>query len=373
MGLRLQLSCLLYFKLHCCRVFWGFFAPMRWSLKNWPFHCPWKGGSSDLLRCHILDFPVIKEWRCEVTRGRDSAIWGSGKEGRVYVENLLGFLKDTDTRLVLLCGINVKLDGCLSCVLSPGKVTHKYFSKILRSWNSWALPAEESKSTQTFYPSPTLLLSTEVFEEKELKETQVDWYWGVFESLQNTPITSKSQETCEREPREAPGSSCCCVSVTTEWSWCHCENDRECKAGDGRSLLLKCSPWLFMGFWWTFSAWANAHENAGCGSDFPSWDVEKIYLGRVGKESGWMRVVLLPVLSTPHVRGAPDHGGILVVGLFWGNCPVPRSEPSPQTALPQLLGVRKSTVREKTKALSAWKNRASELGISRQRCCVIVL
>lgn len=66
------------------------------------------------------------------------------------------------------------------------------------------------------------------------------------ESLQNTPITSKSQETCEREPGEAPGSSYCCVSVTTEWSWWHCENDRECKAGDGRSLLLKCSPWLFM-------------------------------------------------------------------------------------------------------------------------------
>lgn len=183
-------------------------------------------------------------------------VWGHTWKGQCHLRQwkrgesvhwkFLGLLKDTDTRLVLLCGINVKLDVCLSYVLSPGKVTHKYFSKILRSWNSWALPAEESKSTQTFYPSPTLLLSTEVFEEKELKETQVDWYWGVFESLQNTPITSKSQETCEREPGEAPGSSYCCVSVTTEWSWWHCENDRECKAGDGRSLLLKCSPWLFM-------------------------------------------------------------------------------------------------------------------------------
>lgn len=59
------------------------------------------------------------------------------------------------------------------------------------------------------------------------------------------------------------------------------------------------------------------------------------------------------MLSTPHIRAAPDHGAVLVVGLFWGNCPVPRSEPSPQTAFPQLLGVRKSTGREKTKALSA--------------------
>lgn len=31
------------------------------------------------------------------------------------------------------------------------------------------------------------------------------------------------------------------MSVTTEWSWWHCESDRECKAGDG----TKPSPKMF--------------------------------------------------------------------------------------------------------------------------------
>lgn len=52
-----------------------------------------------------------------------------------YTENLLGFLKEYWQQIsASVSGINVKLDSCcLSCVLSPGKVTHKYFSKILRS------------------------------------------------------------------------------------------------------------------------------------------------------------------------------------------------------------------------------------------------
>lgn len=60
--------------------------------------------------------------------------------------------------------------------------------------------AEDGKSSQTFYPNSTLLLPTRVFVKKELQEAQVDWYWEIFESLQNTPITSKSQDTSERKP-----------------------------------------------------------------------------------------------------------------------------------------------------------------------------
>lgn len=77
---RVCLASGLSLKLHWCRLFLR--APVRWSL-NSPLHCPLKGIGGDLLRCHILDFPVTKGWWCEVMHGKGNAVWGSAKEGRV--------------------------------------------------------------------------------------------------------------------------------------------------------------------------------------------------------------------------------------------------------------------------------------------------
>ena len=77
-------------KLHWCRLF--LLAPVRWSL-NSPFHCPLTGISGDLLRCHILDFPVIKEWWCEVMHRKRNTMWGSGKEGSVVHWKSIGLLE----------------------------------------------------------------------------------------------------------------------------------------------------------------------------------------------------------------------------------------------------------------------------------------
>jgi len=70
--------------------------------------------------------------------------------------------------------VPVKQDNCLSCILFPGTMTQKCFSKDVRSKKLVPSSAEDGKSSQTFYPNSTLLLPTRVFVKKELQEAQVD-------------------------------------------------------------------------------------------------------------------------------------------------------------------------------------------------------
>lgn len=297
------------------------------------------------------------------------------KRGEWYIENLLGFLKQYWQQVsASVCGINVKLDGCcLNCVLSPGKVTHR----ILKFWEAEThglcqqRKANQLKLFTLVLPYCSLPGSLRKRSSRRHRWTDTEESLRVCKTLQ-LPVNPKR---FVKENQGKPQESSCCVSVRTEESWWHCESDHECKAGDGRKPSPKMpSLAIYEAFGEPFQLGQTHMKMLTVAVIFQAEVLRK--LSWKSRERIWMderdgSCLCCPLLLMLEVLQTTELSWLLI--YFWGNCPVPRSEPSPQTAFPQLLGVRKSTAREKTKALSAWKNRASQLGISRQRSRLIVL